>query len=199
MTRLSTLTVTAFLAAMFGNAALACSCLVPSTPTEHEYLQELESSEMVFVGTVTSDVVGKPQSITVTSEAIDFPTRLIQLRVEENFKGALGDVQEVTTGFCGFPFVVGTTYLVYASRDKNGGLSVSMCSFSKRYLSRTREIRVLRRAAKRARSADINPPSSNLSLERSVLAPRAVPAVPLKGCTAGTSTNGRFAAAQFNR
>ena len=39
----------------------------------------------------------------------------------------------------------------------------------------------------------------NHSLERSVLAPRAVPAVPLIGCTAGPSTNGRFAAAQFNR
>ena len=39
----------------------------------------------------------------------------------------------------------------------------------------------------------------NLSLERTVLAPRAVPAVPLIGCPAGTSTNGRLAAAQFNR
>jgi hypothetical protein len=40
---------------------------------------------------------------------------------------------------------------------------------------------------------------SNPSLERSVLAPRAVPAVPLLGCTAGQSTNGRVAAAQFDR
>ena len=40
---------------------------------------------------------------------------------------------------------------------------------------------------------------SNPSLERSVPSPRAVPAVPLIGCTAGTSTNGRVAAAQFNR
>jgi hypothetical protein len=40
--------------------------------------------------------------------------------------------------------------------------------------------------------------ASNPSLERAALA-RAVPAVPLLGCTAGTSTNGRVAAAQFNR
>ena len=41
--------------------------------------------------------------------------------------------------------------------------------------------------------------SSNLSLERTVLAPRAVPAVPLLGCTPGTSINGYRAAAQLNR
>ena len=41
--------------------------------------------------------------------------------------------------------------------------------------------------------------SSNHSLERSVPTPRAVPAVPLIGCTACPSTNGRVAAAQFNR
>ncbi len=40
---------------------------------------------------------------------------------------------------------------------------------------------------------------SNHSLERSVPAPRAVPAVPLVGCTACPSTNGHVAAAQFNR
>jgi hypothetical protein len=39
----------------------------------------------------------------------------------------------------------------------------------------------------------------NTSLERSVLAPRAVPAVPLIGCTSVPSTNGRVAAAQLNR
>jgi hypothetical protein len=37
---------------------------------------------------------------------------------------------------------------------------------------------------------------SNRSLERSAPAPRAVPAVPLLGCTAGTSINGFRAAAQ---
>ena len=42
-------------------------------------------------------------------------------------------------------------------------------------------------------------PSSNNSLERAVLAPRAVPAVPLIGCTSVPSTNGRFAAAHFYR
>ncbi len=48
-------------------------------------------------------------------------------------------------------------------------------------------------------AARMTPPSSNHSLERSVLAPRAVPAVPLVGCTACPSINGRVAAAQFNR
>jgi hypothetical protein len=40
---------------------------------------------------------------------------------------------------------------------------------------------------------------SNSSLERSVSAPRAVPAVPLLGCTLCPPTNGRVAAAQFSR
>ncbi len=40
---------------------------------------------------------------------------------------------------------------------------------------------------------------SNNSLERVVRAPRAVPALPLIGCTAGPSINGFRAAAQFNR
>ena len=39
----------------------------------------------------------------------------------------------------------------------------------------------------------------NHSLERAGSAPRAVPAVPLIGCPPDTSTNGRVAAAQFNR
>ena len=39
---------------------------------------------------------------------------------------------------------------------------------------------------------------SNPSLERTVLAPRAVPAVPLLGCTSGTAICGSRATAQFN-
>jgi hypothetical protein len=41
--------------------------------------------------------------------------------------------------------------------------------------------------------------SSNPSFERTVLEPRAVPAVPLLGCTSGTAICGFRAAAQFNR
>ncbi len=40
---------------------------------------------------------------------------------------------------------------------------------------------------------------SNPSLERSVSTPRAGAAVPLLGCTPGTSISGFRAAAQFNR
>ena len=54
--------------------------------------------------------------------------------VEESFRGAAAPGAEMVVytgaggGDCGYPFVPGTSYLVYASRDADGRLHTSICS-----------------------------------------------------------------------
>ncbi|KPK12410.1 MAG: hypothetical protein AMJ62_15810 [Myxococcales bacterium SG8_38] len=83
----------------------------------------LSSSHAVFTGEVTR--------ITV-NDATPFGGLEVTLLVKKVWKGAPDEETKVhtagTSAACGFPFVVGKTYLVYAVRDEADPLRVSLCS-----------------------------------------------------------------------
>ena len=97
--------------------ASACSCM-RLTPAEG-----LSSSQAVFTGEVVS--VEK-------NETTKFGGLEATLRVEDVWKGDIGAQVVVHTAAssaaCGYNFVVGTKYLVYAYTDETDPMRVSLCS-----------------------------------------------------------------------
>ena len=97
--------------------AHACSCM-KLTPSEG-----LTSSHAVFTGEVTK--IEK-------NEATRFGGLEVTLRVKRVWKGEPKEEIKVHTAAssaaCGYTFVKGTTYLVYAVRDEADPMRVSLCS-----------------------------------------------------------------------
>jgi hypothetical protein len=83
----------------------------------------LSSSHAVFSGVVTN--IAK-------NEATRFGGLEVTLRVKKVWKGAPGEEIKVHTAgssaACGYPFVQGKTYLVYAVHDDADPMRVSLCS-----------------------------------------------------------------------
>lgn len=102
-------------------AADACSC-VGGTPL----CQSFWTTDVVFSGEVIS--IGS----TPNPYGGQYPAhRLVRLKVLDAFRGGVQGVVEVATGAgggdCGYNFIQGMTYLVYAHAGKSG-LSTSICS-----------------------------------------------------------------------
>ena len=104
----------------------ACKCAEPGSPTE-----ELEKSDAVFSGRVFSiDHSYDPDAKSVTPE--DRST--IGINVSAVWKGTVHEVMYITTpptgGSCGFTFVEGEEYVVYASDSHYGddSYTASICS-----------------------------------------------------------------------
>ena len=97
--------------------ARACSCM-RLTPSEG-----LTSSYAVFTGEV---------SAIEKNTATKFGGLEVTLRVKRMWKGDPSEELKVHTAgssaACGYSFVKGTTYLVYAVRDEADPLRVSLCS-----------------------------------------------------------------------
>jgi MYXO-CTERM domain-containing protein len=97
--------------------ARACSCM-RLTPSEG-----LTSSYAVFTGEV---------SAIEKNTATKFGGLEVTLRVKRMWKGEPSEELKVHTAgssaACGYSFVKGTTYLVYAVRDEADPLRVSLCS-----------------------------------------------------------------------
>lgn len=100
-----------------GAEAYACSCM-KLTPEEG-----LSSSHAVFSGEVTN---------ITKNEATRFGGLEVTLRVKKVWKGAPSEEIKVHTAgssaACGYPFVQGKTYLVYAVHDDADPMRVSLCS-----------------------------------------------------------------------
>ena len=104
----------------------ACSCVQPGSPTE-----ELEKFDAVFVGKVFSVQHSyDPEGKSATPE--DRST--IGFEVSTVWKGAVHEVTYITTpptgGSCGYTFVEGEEYIVYASGSHYGddSYTASICS-----------------------------------------------------------------------
>ncbi len=104
----------------------ACKCVTPGTPTE-----ELDKSEAVFAGKVFSVVNSyDPEAKSASPE--DRST--IGMNVSTVWKGTVHEVMYITTpptgGSCGFTFVEGEEYVVYASDSHYGddSYTASICS-----------------------------------------------------------------------
>jgi hypothetical protein len=97
--------------------ARACSCM-KLTPAEG-----LSSAYAVFIGEVTT---------LEPNTATKFGGVEITLRVSKVWKGEIGEQVKVRTAgssaACGYSFVKGERYLVYADRDEADPMRVSLCS-----------------------------------------------------------------------
>lgn len=136
--------------------ASACGCSRAGTPC-----RALEGVAAVFVGTVTSVSEGargrKPDG------ELDFKPRFAKLSVEQSFLGAPGAEAEVGTGLgdgdCGYPFVKGVRYLVYAYKgEKDERLYTSACTRTRRaaVASADEDLRYLRGLAAGAQRVSVS-------------------------------------------
>jgi hypothetical protein len=135
MVRLLAGAVVALAAFVAPGVALACSCVPVGPPCAG-----FSEARAVFVGTVQARVDAK-ESVTATiatgSRRGEIETTALRmsdfrLAVGETFSGDPGREVVVRTApdtaMCGFPFEVGRSYLVYASRDDAGRYGTSICS-----------------------------------------------------------------------
>ena len=118
--RISTRVVLAAFALLGASPALTAACTCNGVP----------SFEAAFLG---SHYVLKGPVIAIRPAAQSYPsTVVVTLQVAAWWKGAPLKVVEVLTAdndaACGFPFFVGSEYLVYASPDASESLWVGLCS-----------------------------------------------------------------------
>jgi Carboxypeptidase regulatory-like domain len=139
---------------LYSGRALACGCEKPGPPC-----QAFGEASVVFIGTVKGFTEGarkqKPDG------EVDFTPRLFRFSVEESFSGTPTKEAEVATSFgadnCGYPFVNGTSYLVYAYRDKKDSrLYTSSCTRTKRVASASEDLQYLRGLASASRTVTIS-------------------------------------------
>lgn len=109
--------------------AMACSCIPPLPASE-----AFKSADAVFVGSVTSfGVRGEPEKSDFDGrEVLAFRQgRQAVFRVKKAYKGVQEETITVFTGEgggdCGFDFIVGHEYLIYANTS-DGQLYAGICS-----------------------------------------------------------------------
>ncbi len=106
--------------------AEACSCAGPGALCE-----AFGGAAAVFVGTVT-DITRRPRKTPAPGDEPDWAPRTVRFSVSEAFSGVEGAQVEVSTGLgggdCGYNFVKGSTYLVYAYGRTGGGLGTGICT-----------------------------------------------------------------------
>ncbi len=142
--------VALFTILLLSNNAYGCSCMGGETPC-----QAFGRATAVFVGTVTGvRTAQQPQARNreeldkLRRAEIDWTPRTFKFSVELAFLGVDGTEVEVATGRgggdCGFDFVPGKRYLVYAYRSTQGNrLATGICSRTKPYETADDDIKFL--------------------------------------------------------
>jgi Carboxypeptidase regulatory-like domain len=135
---------------LLSNNAYGCSCMGGETPC-----QAVGRASAVFVGTVTRvRTAPQPQPRNqqeldkLRGEEIDWTPRTFAFSVDVAFLGLDGTEVEVATGRngadCGYDFVIGKRYLVYAYRSTQGNrLATGICSRTKPYEKADEDIKFL--------------------------------------------------------
>ena len=117
------LILAAFLVSLAATIVDACTCALEPGPCG----QSWRSGEVIFLGTVRAKVPVDAAAAGGYARQFAF-----HFRVSENFRGPAIANQEIVIytgsggGDCGYPFAVGTSYLVYAF-NYNGQLRSSIC------------------------------------------------------------------------
>jgi hypothetical protein len=114
----------------------ACSCLPPPAP----------ANEFALVNAV---FMGKVVSFELTGDA--FSPRLAKFSVTKIWKGERSAVSEILTAnnsaACGYDFLVGETYVVYAYKFSDGKLHTYLCTRTKRTRDAADDLKFLATAA----------------------------------------------------
>lgn len=146
--------VSVLMAFLYPGRAFACGCEKPGPPCK-----AFGEASVVFIGTVKGVTEGtrkqKPDG------EVDFTPRRFKFSVEENFSGTPTKEAEVETGLgaddCGYPFVNGASYLVYAYRDeKDDRLYTSSCTRTRRVANAGEDLQYLRGLASAPRTVTIS-------------------------------------------
>jgi len=134
-------------------AVRACSCVMVSNSCGTS--KAFDPGVVIFLGQVVSKVEVQEPATLVNRTAM-VGGYAVHFIVTENFHGATGLGQEIVVntgrggGDCGYPFVVGTTYLVYASIS-DSQLTTGICSGTKPEVmvgGLLRELRTIRDGAR---------------------------------------------------
>ncbi|HEX6186314.1 MAG TPA: carboxypeptidase regulatory-like domain-containing protein [Pyrinomonadaceae bacterium] len=128
----------------------ACTCGGPGAPCE-----AFGGSAAVFVGTVT-DIKSGTRGAPARGEDVDWAPRTVTFSISEAFSGVEGTTVQVSTGLgggdCGYSFVKGTTYLVYAYGAGSGErrrLSTGICTRTRLAFGATEDLEFLRGLARK--------------------------------------------------
>ena len=133
ITALRPILATAFALLTLGPSAVrACSCIVVGTGCGPWSLQ---GEGAVFLGKVTAKVAqARPDAAGLVDLSVGYA---VHFSVDESFSAGAEPGREAVVytgsgnGDCGYPFVVGTSYLVYAGAGRDGRLSTGTCSGTK--------------------------------------------------------------------
>jgi hypothetical protein len=140
MPRAFALLVVCVIAALWSSPADACTCAQSGSACE-----EFSRVDAVFVGRVVG--------IENATDSPKFGTRRVQIAVVEALRGVSPGTVTVRTypangGSCGYPFVAGETYLVYAFQPEPGVLVATMCGRTRVASEVAEEISYLRTLAR---------------------------------------------------
>ena len=136
--------------------AEACTCMMPGAPCK-----AFGGATAVFVGTVT-DIKTTPRTAGARGAEIDWSPRTVTFSVSEAFSGVEGAEAQVSTGMgggdCGYSFVKGVSYVVYAHRMGGGGqrLVTGICTRTRPALGASEDLEYLRGLAGRAPGVSIS-------------------------------------------
>jgi hypothetical protein len=117
-----------FLALLMVISGFTCTCAENSGANTMRdfvasYSEQPNANKVIFEGTVESQDIK-------TGPSADY--RAVSIRVRRSYRGKASGTVTMLTGVggvdCGFDFVTGQEYLVYAERDKSGVLFTSICS-----------------------------------------------------------------------
>lgn len=158
----------------FAVPAWACSCIGTPSPCI-----AAGQSAAVFVGTVTE--FAEPSRITRLGR-YELTRRTARFRVSEVLSGIPAWQKEIAIltghggGDCGFRFEPGTTYVVYAYRNRQGDLETGICSRTREISSAAEDLDYIRRNANAGDTGEIRvrtglpdkpgPGGQRISLER---------------------------------
>ena len=120
--------------------AFGCKCLVEKL-VENEYQRK------------TAIFSGKVVGIVKDGAFI----RRVKIRVENSWKGDAAKIVTITTpsdgGMCGYSFVKGASYLIYANGNEKNGLLVDICSRTKGISDAQEDIETLNNLQKETKSS----------------------------------------------
>jgi hypothetical protein len=133
----------------------ACTCMMPGAPCK-----AFGGSAAVFVGTVT-DIKSRMRESPARGKEMDWAPNTVTFSVSEAFSGVEGAEVQVSTGMgggdCGYSFVKGVSYVVYAYR-MNGGqrLGTGICTRTRLAVGASEDLEFLRGMAGRAPGVTIS-------------------------------------------